>query len=169
MEKITYFKWYRFLQPVNSYMYGHHNFNFCSHFYHQFMSSYKIQHNIYLQMQHYVRCFDYVNSFSKLPIYGKDANIQTPSSSNYQQDAASGNRESIMWMIIAILFLVVAILLAITSIALGIMLYHSKKTVKSVSVSNLTPHQGLCFFICVQYMYMYMCVHALFINLSTLP
>ena len=66
---------------------------------------------------------------------------KTPTSPTSWQDA---DREapSVTWMIIAIVFLEVAILLAITSIALGTMLCLTRKSVKSVPASNLSPHQG---------------------------
>ena len=73
----------------------------------------------------------------------KGSAAQTPTSSTSEQDA---DREAtnVTWMIIAIVFLVVAILLAISSIALGTMLCHTRKSVKSVPASTLSPHQGKC-------------------------
>ena len=73
----------------------------------------------------------------------KSSAAQAPTSPTSEQNA---DREAtiVMWMIIAIVFLVVAILLAITSIALGTMLCLTRKSVKSVPASKLSPHQGKC-------------------------
>ena len=82
-----------------------------------------------------------VPMYSFFPKFVKSSAAQTPTSSISEQDA---NREGaiVTWMIIAIVFLVVAILLAITSIALGTMLCLTRKSVKSVPASKLTPNQG---------------------------
>ena len=71
----------------------------------------------------------------------KGSAAMTPTSPTFEQDA---DREapSVTWMIKAIVFLVVAILLPITSIALATMLCLTRKSVKSVPASKLTPHQG---------------------------
>ena len=67
---------------------------------------------------------------------------QTPTSSTCQQNADDKETTNMMWIIIAVLFLVVTILLAITSIALGTLLYLTRKSLKSVSASKPTAHQG---------------------------
>ena len=96
----------------------------------------------------------------------------TPSIS--QQDA---NKEAtnVTVLTVAIAIVVVAILLAAASIALGIILCLTRKSVKSVPASKLTPHEGQCatsindLYTCMHththsymYMHIYMYMHALY-------
>ena len=87
-----------------------------------------------------------------LIVKGSYSKETTPSTSQQEAEREATN---VTYMILALVFLVVAILLVITNIALGIMLCHSRKTVKSVLGSKLTPHKSKFATPCNDYIHIY--------------
>ena len=80
-------------------------------------------------------------SLKNYPLIVKGSAFQAVIPSTSQQ-AADRDATNVTYKILVLVFLVVAILLAITSVALGAMLYHTRKTVKSVPGSKLKQHEG---------------------------